>query len=288
MAAKVLVAGASGVLGRAVVDRLKQQGHFVRALSRRGRAAAGGTTPDETVQADALVMDSLARVMDGMDWVFSCVGASVDLEAPGRASFHAVDVVANSNLLERARHAGVKRFAYVSVHCDGMPPTRYVDAHLQVEARIAASGLQPVILRPTGFFSALESLLRLGLKGKVPAMGAGAARSNPIHDVDLAQVCVDALEAGTALTNVGGPQVLSRAEISRLAAEAAGSRVRTVPGWVPTVMAPLARPFHPRVADLMEFFSQVMRQDLVAPAFGSRLLGDYFHQRAAQLKGSSG
>jgi uncharacterized protein YbjT (DUF2867 family) len=275
MGQRVLVAGASGVLGRAVVAGLKKKGHTVRAMYRR-KNVAFEVPPDETVWADALDAASLRAAMDGMQWVFSCVGASVDLNAKGKAGFWDVDVPANTNLVTAAKAAGVTRFAYVSVFHTGLRQTRYVDAHLEVERRIAAAGLQPAIIRPVGFFSALESLLELGKKGSVPCMGPGKARSNPIHDLDLADVCVEGLENGIAQSDAGGPDVLSRLEMTQLAATASGAKVTHVPGFVPGMMSVLARPFHHRLGELLEFFGEVGKTDSVAPVRGKRRLQDHF------------
>ena len=76
----MLVAGATGSLGRRVVDRLRQRGVRVRVLSRRaGPSAAAGDAGIEAFRGDVLVPASLAGSCDGVDAVISCLGASLDL-----------------------------------------------------------------------------------------------------------------------------------------------------------------------------------------------------------------
>src|SRR5688572_26030168 len=113
--ARILVAGATGMLGREVVRLLATHGHTVRALSRdSARAAALG---GETHVGDARRPESLRGAMDGVDTVFSSLGASVSIRfGAGWRGYRAVDVPANRNLLAAARKAGVKRFVYVSAH----------------------------------------------------------------------------------------------------------------------------------------------------------------------------
>src|SRR4051812_19469700 len=74
----VLVAGATGALGRHVVRELVARGHRVCALTRRSEGANLLALPPEAiVRADALDARSLEGCCHGIDVVFSCVGASV-------------------------------------------------------------------------------------------------------------------------------------------------------------------------------------------------------------------
>jgi uncharacterized protein YbjT (DUF2867 family) len=74
----VLVAGATGHLGREVVGELQRRGHRVRVLVRRKNSEATDTG-FETIVADLTKPESLQGVCDGRDWVFSCAGASMDV-----------------------------------------------------------------------------------------------------------------------------------------------------------------------------------------------------------------
>src|SRR5687767_3307891 len=105
----VLVAGATGALGRHVVAALRARAYPVRALTRDPARAARllGLEPAALVRADALVPATLRGAADGAAVVFSCAGASVQPSlGHGRRSFTAVDHPANANLLAEARRAG--------------------------------------------------------------------------------------------------------------------------------------------------------------------------------------
>jgi uncharacterized protein YbjT (DUF2867 family) len=283
MGERILVAGATGALGRAVVRELQARGHTVRALVREP-ARAVGLGADEVHAADALDAAALRGACEGVRRVFSCLGASMSPSARERRSYVAVDVPANANLLTEARRAGVARFVYVSVfHAPERRDIAYCRAHEEVVDRLRASGLDWGVVRPTGFFSALAELVDMARRGPLPELGDGLARSNPIHEADLARVCADVLEqSGPTEVDVGGPEVLTRRQMAERAFAALGrpARLRRMPTGVASAAGWLLQPFHPRLAQLAAFVSAIHQQDLIAPVHGQRTLGDYFRERA--------
>lgn len=106
---KALVTGATGFLGAAVTARLRAGGVAVRALVRGGRR---GTAADEECVGDLCDADSLARAVDGVDWVVHA-GARVST-AGAWEEFEAVNVRGTEALIERALAAGVRRIVHVS------------------------------------------------------------------------------------------------------------------------------------------------------------------------------
>jgi uncharacterized protein YbjT (DUF2867 family) len=277
----ILVAGASGALGRRVIPRLAAAGWRVRALGRDARRlAALGADVAEPVVAPRLGPRAFAEAVDGVEAVFSCLGANV-LPDPrlGWRGFRAVDRDLNLGLLAAAARAGVKKMTYVSVHhVDGMRRLGYVRAHEEVVDALRASGLSWSVVRPTGFFSAIGSFVDMARRGRMPRFGRPGARTNPIHDDDLADVCAAAVDGDAAEVAVGGPEVLTRGAMAELAFAAIGAppRYLPLPSWLMRSAALALRPLLPRVADLLAFFDTVGGIDLVAPAHGTRRLGDYF------------
>lgn len=120
--------------------------------------------------------------------MISCLGAPVDPHARERRSFFAVDTAANTSLLREAVRAGVRRFVYVSVHVESAyASTAYVRAHEEVVSQLAASGIGYTVIRPTGVFSALAGMRVMAQRGALPRIGRGDARTNPIHEADVAE-----------------------------------------------------------------------------------------------------
>lgn len=283
---RILVAGATSVLGRTVVAALRQQGKWVRVLSRSATRAAEVAADDHAV-GDALDRAQIAQCCDGIDAVFSCLGQSVGADLRNRGpGYMAVDYPANMNLLDIAQRAGVQRFVYVSAFgAEQYPAVAYFRAHADVAREIRASGLSYAIMQPTGFFSAFRAFFDMAVAGQSAMFGSGTARTNPIHDADLADVCVETLlttENGDI--PVGGPQIYTRREVLELAFGALNKPVRItrMPAWMPGVMGSLIRPFAPRIGELAQFLGVVSAEESIAPVRGSRELAAYFAECAAQ------
>ena len=110
---KVLVAGATGYLGRHVVEMLATQGHRVRAL---GRSEAGLAALAPHVAEPFLGQATDDRTLDGLCDGVDAVVSSLGIRAfSGAVTYEEVDYRANLNVLRRAEAAGVGRFAFVSV-----------------------------------------------------------------------------------------------------------------------------------------------------------------------------
>lgn len=188
----VLVAGATGALGTEVVAALEAHRDEVRALVRDPARLPAGPRADVVV-ADARLRDeALDRACRGIDVVFSAMGATTSANrVQERTTFAAVDLRGNLNLLDAAKAAGVRKFVDVSVfNAQRLEHCEYVRVHEDVVRALQESGLEYTVVRANGFFSSYLELLDLARKGRVVLFGDGEARSNPIHERDLAQVCV--------------------------------------------------------------------------------------------------
>lgn len=277
----VLVAGATGMLGREVVTILHADGYRVRTLSRdpvRVQALTG--LAHEVVLGDATDPDTLVGALDGVDAVISCLGAPMAFVLSDRRSFRDVDTVANLNLLHASTRAGVERFVYVSLLIrPGWEGTTYVEAHEEVVREVRRSGISHAIVRPTGMFPIFDPFLPMARRGLAWIPGDGRARTNPIHPQEVAEVCVAALGQHEDLSiPIGGPEILTREDIVRLAFEAVGRRPRVLhlPLWALTRGARMLRRVHPRLSEVTDFSARALTSDFLAPQTGTRHLRDHF------------
>jgi uncharacterized protein YbjT (DUF2867 family) len=281
-----LVAGATGSLGRQLIAELERRGQTPRALVRDRDRAAAMLPRSELVVCDLTDEQfDLARACRGAQTVISAAGQrTATRRLPDRRGFLEVDHRGNARLLQAAESAGTERFLYVSVfNAARLRGLEYVDAHERFVERLRASEVNATIVRANGFFSAYRELLELAAAGRrVPLFAGGAARSNPIHEADLAAACVEALEAGKAAVEIGGPETLTRREEVELAFAAVGRRPRTLPvrPWVASALASALRPLDRRRSAMVTFLSAVNTIDMVAPRYGERRLADYFAERA--------
>lgn len=286
---RVLVAGAGGRLGSAVVEELRRRGYPTRALG-RDAARLGAQEGQDVFAADARRPEALRGACDGVQVVISAMGASLKLglTRDRRATFRDVDYRANLNLLEEARAAGVRKFVYVSLYGAGeLRGNGYVDAHEEFVAALQSSGLDYTVIRPTGFFYVFEEIYRMAQRGRVALVGSGAARTNPVHEADVADECADAVECGGHEISIGGPETYTRREIAELAFSVTGRRPRIVSVPPPAARAALQplRLFDPRLYDFLDFAVAVSTRDLVAPPAGRASLRRHFRQLAGTSSG---
>lgn len=284
---KVLVAGATGVLGQEVVKQLKEAGYWVRALSRTkeaGEELVG--LADNIFLGNPLDASSLTGLCLDIDIVFSCMGKSLSLFTESPHSFYEVDYLGNKNILLEALKSKVSRFVYVSVfNASQRMDLEFARAHELFAEELRFSTLSYSIINTVGLFTGFQDLLRVARMGFIPTIGDGEAKTNPIHPADLAEICIQNLEEGEKEIEVGGPQTFSRNEIAQMACVAANCRGNL---HIPKTIAGLGMLFlpffnHTHLYDKLAIFKQVMTQDEVAPSFGKRLLGDYFMETSTHL-----
>lgn len=275
---KVLVAGATGAVGRHAVQLLLAAGHSVRALSRKPVRPAP-TASYEVLGADLTRPETLAGVCAGIDAVIACAGASRQLDTlTQRSGFLTVDLQGNRHLLAEARRAGAARLVYVSLAgAAALLGTEYAEAHERFAEELAASGIPFAVVRPTECFQAFAVYGRMARAGIVPFIGSGLSRTNPIHEAEVARACVEALARPEESRMIGGPETFTRHRLAEMAFDAIGQppRLLSVPPALLRAAVFLGKPFHPRLSAALDFGLWASQVDLVAPAYGTRRLGDY-------------
>ena len=286
---KILVAGAGGRLGSGVVKELGWRGLRTRSLVRdRARLDAAGVRPGEVFVADARDRKALQGACNGVDAVVSALGASLALgRTRGGGSYGAVDLGANLNLLDEARAAGVRRFVYVSLYgAERLRGLAYVDAHEEFVAALGRSGLDYAVVRPTGFFYIFGEIFKMARDlGRALVIGPGDARTNPVHEEDVARACADAVgRLGPREIPLGGPEVFTRREIAELAFRALGkpAKITSVPAGLMRAAASPLKLFDRRLYDLFEFGVAASTNDIIAPSVGTRSLREYFKTLAGR------
>ncbi|HET8554867.1 MAG TPA: hopanoid-associated sugar epimerase [Rhodanobacteraceae bacterium] len=127
LSARVLVTGATGFIGSAVVRNLLHAGYRVRALVRpTSRLDSLEGLDVETATGDVRDLPSLLDAMQGCGGVFH-VAADYRLWTPDADAMYACNVEGSRHVLEAARQVGVKRIVYTSsvatlgLHADGTP-----------------------------------------------------------------------------------------------------------------------------------------------------------------------
>ena len=251
---RVLVAGASGAIGRPLVGALEAAGHDVLRLSRS----------DGDVRADVMDRDGLLRALDGVsvDAVVHQATAFRELGVShrGMRRSNELRVHGTANLIEAARACGARRFLAQSMifgygygdHGDHVlteddpfaPPGRTgaLEGHLSAmraleEQTLGADGLEGIALRYGLFYGRdvnVTKMLDALRKRQLPVPKRGGVASFVYLD-DAAAATVAALERGRAgeAYNVVDDEPASWRDFLTALADAFGARPpREVPSWL--------------------------------------------------------
>lgn len=228
----VLVTGATGAVGAALVARLTQAGTPVRCLVRDPRRLGPERVRVQIALGDLADPPSFRNALRGVRAVVHLAGARRDQP---RGSVEELTGVATWRLAEAARRSGVEHF--VALGAQGASPistARYLRAKAIAERAVADSGVAHTILAPSLTYAPGERLLlvlrRLARLPVVPICGAGDARFQPIWARDVAACAHAALARPPAGERIelSGPQTLTFEAIVAVALRAMGRPRRRV------------------------------------------------------------
>ncbi len=232
----VLVTGATGFVGRAVVPALVAAGRRVRATARRPRGGDGRT---DWVMADLTRPADLPRALDG-------VGAALFLVhgmASAREDYAEEERRAAAAFAREAERAGVGRIVYLGGVRPRGRPSKHLASRLAVGEELRSGHVPALELRASmivGAGSASWRIVRdLALRLPVMVLPAWAeSRTCPVALADVVAALVAALDvplAASAFADLPGPEVLSLREILTRVAALRGRSL-------PAVRAPLPAP----------------------------------------------
>jgi len=247
----ILVVGATGRLGKAVAERLLQEGISFRAACRSvAKARWLAERGVEVVRLDVENGAGLTDAFAGISKVVTCIHG---LLGKSRHSIQRIDVGGHAGLIDASAEAGVERFVYVSA-LGAAPdhPSEFWRAKAQTEQYLRTSGLEFVILRPSAFMDlyAHDLIGAAILRGKrVFLLGSGNTRRNLVAVSDVAEAVVKALfqpELAGQIIDFGGWENMTEREVAKVYAGLAGreARVTAVPSAILPALAASIAPFH--------------------------------------------
>lgn len=235
----VLVLGATGFVGRALVPALVAAGEPVRAASRGAGSGRAGLVGAEWVQCDVREPDTLFRAFAGID----CVYYLVHSMGEGLGDFRAVERRSAETVARIAAESGCRRIVYLGGVEPTGRPSEHLASRLEVGAALRAGPVPTLELRAAmivGNGSASWQILR-DLALRLPFMLLPRwldSKSCPIALPDVVAALVAArlvpLER-SAWFDIPGPEVLSAREMIMIVGELEGRHI-------PAVRVPLLTP----------------------------------------------
>jgi uncharacterized protein YbjT (DUF2867 family) len=241
----ILLTGATGNVGSAVLRRLTARDERVRCLVRDPRRLGPERVRVQIALGDLSNPSSFRNALRGVDTVVHLAAAIRDQP---RASIEELNAIATFRLVRAAERARAKRFVFFSaIGASEHERSRFFRAKALAERAVADSELETITFAPSIVYSPgdpwMTLLKRLSLLPALPISGSGRARYQPIWADDAADCVLAALDRkldGAARFELAGPEVLTYDGIVRVALRAWGRRRRLLHVPLPLVKAGLA------------------------------------------------
>ncbi len=254
----ILLTGATGTVGSALLRRLTTAGTPVRCLVREPKRLGPERVRVQIALGDLADPASFRNALRGVDTV---IHLAASIRDQPRGSIEELNAMATLRLVRGAEKAGAKRFVFASaMNASLQSPTRFFRAKALARRAVEAAELETTVFAPSIVYTPgdpwLTILDRLSHLPVMPIAGDGETRFQPIWAEDVADCLVAALDlppgpsdrpGGDSGSNghahrsfdLAGPEILSYDEIAELALRPSGRRRPLVHVPMPAVRAGL-------------------------------------------------
>ena len=210
----ILITGASGTVGKAVLTEVARSGAKHRAMYRSPQEAGKAPAGTETVIADFSDKSSLSPVLRGVESVCLLCSPIPDL------------VQLEGNVIEACQAAGVRRIVLNSALGAGDYGKSFPSWHRKVEDKLKATKMAWCILRPNSFMQNVLTYYAPSIRAQGAFYGAmGNARTSFLDVRDIAVVVAKALAGGAhdgKTYELNGPEALTYPELAQKISQHAG------------------------------------------------------------------
>ena len=208
----ILITGASGTVGKAVLREVAKAGTTYRAMYRSKEEAAKAPSGTQTVIADFSDKSSLASALRGVESVYlvcSPIPQLIELE---------------SNVIDASQAAGVKRIALNSALGAADFPKSFPSWHRKVEDKLKAAKIAHCILRPNSFMQNIVTYYAPTIRSQGAFYGSYGSnvRISYIDVRDLAAVAARALTSSALdgkTLELNGPEALTCEQVAEKISE---------------------------------------------------------------------
>ncbi len=240
----ILLTGATGTVGRALLRRLTAGSEPVRCLVRDPKRLGADRVRVQLALGDLGDPSSFRNAIRGVDTVVHLAAAIRDQP---RGSIEELNAMATLRLVRAAERAGARRFLFASAMGASLQsPTRFFRAKALARRAVERSRMDTVVFSPSIVYTPgdqwLTLLERFALLPAMPISGSGRSLFQPIWAEDVADCLVAALGRPLerrAEFDLAGPQSLSYDDLVRTALRPTGRRRPLVHVPLPVVRGSL-------------------------------------------------
>lgn len=219
----LLLTGATGLVGSALLRRLVAEGQQVRCLVRDPRRLGPQRVRVQIALGDLTDPPSFRNAMRGVDTVVHLAASTRDQP---RGSIEELAAIATWRMVEAAQRAGVERFMFFStLGASTHHRARLFRAKALAEQAVHESDMRSTVIAPSLVYAPgdhwLTLIERLALLPILPVSGRGHARCQPIWVEDVAGCVIAALRESEAAEEeptyeryeLAGPQTMTYNEV---------------------------------------------------------------------------
>ena len=231
----IVVTGSSGYLGSHITKRLAQSGEPVRALvHNRQRAEQEGRLIGlgiEWVEGDVTQPETLVKAFQGANAIIHTVAIAIE---KGVRTYEFINYQGTVNVVNAALAVGSRRFINIcQLGANSQLPYRFLASKGKAQEYVAASSLYWTAFRPSVIWGPEDEFANTFARLAqitpfiFPIIGGENALFQPVWVEDVVTCVVKALENSGTIGKeyeIGGPEVLTLAEIERRTLEAVGAR----------------------------------------------------------------
>jgi len=225
----ILVTGATGTVGSALLPRLLERDEEVRVLVRDPRGLGRLRVEVRIVLGDLADLADPRVVRGALRGVGTVIHLAAAIRDQPRARVEELNGLATARLLRAAEAAGIERFVFFSaIGATPIQRTRFFRAKALAEEAVQASELQTTVFAPSIVYAPDDPWVkiqrRLALLPAIPISGEGQAAYQPIWAEDVARCVLADLDGdpGSRRHELAGPDLLTYDQLARLIARAAG------------------------------------------------------------------
>ena len=233
----LLLTGATGLVGSALLRRLTAAGQPVRCLVRDPRRLGADRVRVQIALGDLADPPSFRNALRGVRTVVHLAASIRDQRA---GSIEELNAIATWRMVQAAERAGVEHFVFFSwLGASSHDRTRVLRAKALAERAVLASDVRHTVFAPSLVYAPGDRLLTLleriaMIAPAMPIAGRGEALYQPIWAEDVADCVMHQLALGPSAGNgherfeLAGPQTLSQRQLVEIVLRAAGRPRRLV------------------------------------------------------------